>query len=76
MQDMFTVADWNIALKVIARDCLLENDMENIYWNVSAIFVIDKLFFGYIDICYLTKRFTRCDIVNFTERIINYLDDV
>lgn len=76
MQDMFTVADWNLALNVIARDYLLENDMENKYWNVCDIFVIDKLFFGYIDICYLNKRFTRHDIINFSERIITYLDDV
>ena len=77
MQDMFTVADWNLALKAIACDyLLLENDMGNTYWNVCDIFVIDKLFFGYIDVCYITKRFTRHDIINFTERIINYLDDV
>ena len=75
MQDMFTVADWNKALRQIADD-YLHNYIENGYWNVCDVFVIDKLFYGYIDVCYPKTKLTRYDIIIFSERIIKFIDDV
>lgn len=75
MQDMFTVAAWNRAIKSIYTDCLNNIHDRSTYWNVSHIFVFEKLFYGYIDVCY-KQKFTRRDIINFTERIIKFIEYV